>query len=179
MLLQNHKKFNYIWAKQFITIFFKKLVGEFSVNFYFEKRNLHQNIYSYLYFLVSQMHHSLVENFLSIYEWRCSTCAHITLGVRAQKNLGPNLSIFGCLFGIKLLINATTFDVGILLNAGTLAPSIANWLPKFDGILFFQPIGGHLLVTWGRLKIFFYFGPWDSSCKALGANFNFCSNKNA
>ncbi len=90
--------------------------------------------------------------------------AHITLGVMAEKNLGPNLSIFGSFFGIKSLRNARTFDITILINAGTLAPSIANWLPKFDGILFFNQIRGHkvqhLLVTWGvggRLKIFFYF----------------------
>jgi hypothetical protein len=83
----------------------------------------------------------------------------------AEKNLGPNLSIFGSFFGIKSLRNARTFDITILINAGTLAPSIANWLPKFDGILFFNQIRGHkvqhLLVTWGvgggRLKIFFYF----------------------
>ncbi len=98
------------------------------------------------------MHHSLVENFLSIWV-EVLYLAHITLGVMAEKNLGPNLSIFGSLFGIKLLINARKFDVTILINAGTLAPSIANWLPKFDGILFFNQIGGHkvqhLLVTWG------------------------------
>jgi len=48
------------------------------------------------------------------------------------------------------------------VNAGTLAPRVANWLPKLDGILFSAlPIQGHkvqyLLVTWGRLKIFFLF----------------------
>jgi hypothetical protein len=31
----------------------------------------------------------------------------------------------------------------ILINAGTLAPRVANWPPKFDGILF-QP--------WGQYK---------------------------
>jgi hypothetical protein len=31
-------------------------------------------------------------------------------------------------------------DVRILINAGTLASRVANWLPKFNGILlFFQP----------------------------------------
>jgi hypothetical protein len=29
-------------------------------------------------------------------------------------------------------------DVRILINAGTLAPSVVNWLPKFDSILFFS-----------------------------------------
>jgi len=66
----------------------------------------------------------------------------------------------------------------ILINAGTLAPRVANWPPKFDGILFFSalwPIQGHkvqhLLVTWGRLKSFFFFYfSLDSLCKALGAD---------
>jgi len=35
---------------------------------------------------------------------------------------------------------------------GTLAPRVANWLPKFDGMLFFS-FGAnevqHLLVAWG------------------------------
>jgi hypothetical protein len=49
----------------------------------------------------------------------------------------------------------------ISINAGTLAPRVANWPPKFNGILFpaLGPIQGHevqhLLVTWGRLKRFF------------------------
>jgi len=41
--------------------------------------------------------------------------------------LGPTLSIFGLLFGPKLL-----------LNGGTFFTRVANWLPKFDGILFFS-----------------------------------------
>jgi hypothetical protein len=83
-----------------------------------------------------------------------------------RKNLGPTLSICGLLFGPKLLINAWTFGVGILINAETLTPRFANWPPKFDGILF-SALGSiqghkvqHLLVTWGRLKIFFLFQPW-------------------
>jgi hypothetical protein len=54
----------------------------------------------------------------------------------------------------------------ILLNAGTLAPAVANWPPKFDGILFsaLGPIQGHkvqhLLVTWGRLRSSFLCRPW-------------------
>jgi len=41
-----------------------------------------------------------------------------------------------------------------------LAPRVADWPPKFDGILFsaLGPIQGHnvqhLLATWGRLKSF-------------------------
>jgi hypothetical protein len=43
-------------------------------------------------------------------------------------------------------------EVRIIINAGTLAPSVANWPPKFDSILFsaLGPIQGdkvqHLLV---------------------------------
>ncbi len=59
--------------------------------------------------------------------------ARFTLGARAGKNLGPTLSIFVLMFGPKLLI-----------SAGTLAPRVANWFPKLDGILFFQP--------WGQYK---------------------------
>jgi hypothetical protein len=54
----------------------------------------------------------------------------------------------------------------ILVNAGTLASRVANWLPKLDGFLF-QPWGQykaikvqHTLVTCDWLKIFFLFQPW-------------------
>jgi hypothetical protein len=53
----------------------------------------------------------------------------------------------------------------ILINAGTLAPGVANWSPKFDSILFsaLGPIQGHkvqhLLATLGRLKRFFLAQP--------------------
>jgi hypothetical protein len=71
------------------------------------------------------------------------------------KNLGP--SIFGLLFGLKLL-----------LSAGTLAPRFANWLLKLDDILFqaLETIQSHkvqhLLVTWDRLKIFWSISAVDS-----------------
>jgi hypothetical protein len=68
--------------------------------------------------------------------------ARFTLGVEANKNLGPTLSI---IWGCKL------------------APRVANWPPKLHGILFFS-LGAnkkahkvqHLLVLvyWGRLKSF-------------------------
>jgi hypothetical protein len=84
------------------------------------------------------------------------------------------LSSFGLLFGPKLLV-----------NAGTLAPSVARWLPKFHGIPFFffffsalGPIQGHkvqhLLVTWGQIQKFFFFSISalsPSVKKALGADF--------
>jgi hypothetical protein len=68
------------------------------------------------------------------------------------KNSRSTLSIFGFLSSPKLFINVIT-----------LAMKVANWLPKFVGILFstLEPIQGHivqhLLVTWARLKIFFLF----------------------
>ncbi len=51
-----------------------------------------------------------------------------------NKNLRPALSIFGLQIGPKLLINART-----------LAPRVANWPPKFDGVLFsaLGPTQGH------------------------------------
>jgi hypothetical protein len=75
---------------------------------------------------------------------------------QGSENLGPTLSILGLLFGPKLLINART----LIINDETVAPRVANWLPKFNGILFsaLGPIHSHkvqhLLVTWGRLKSF-------------------------
>jgi len=66
----------------------------------------------------------------------------------------PTLSFVGLLFGPKLVINARTLTFRILTNAGTLAPRVANWLPKFNGILFLAlgTIQGHkvqyLIVAW-------------------------------
>jgi hypothetical protein len=65
-----------------------------------------------------------------------------------------------------------------------LPPKVANWPPNFDGILLLGlgPIQGnkvqHLLIAWGRLKCFFFSFNIDYLCKALGVNFNFCTNKN-
>jgi hypothetical protein len=63
----------------------------------------------------------------------------------------------------------------ILINAGTLAPRVANCPPNFDGILFFSALGPiqghnvqHLLLTWGRLKSFFSISALTSSVKPLG-----------
>jgi hypothetical protein len=66
-----------------------------------------------------------------------------------------------------------------------LAPRVANWLPKFDGILFsgLGSIQGlnvqHLLVTWGVIENIFSVSALKSSVKPLGADFNFCTNRNA
>jgi hypothetical protein len=49
----------------------------------------------------------------------------------------------------------------ILINAGTLAPRVADWLPKIDIILFsaLRPIQGHkvqnLLVARDRFRLYF------------------------
>jgi hypothetical protein len=76
----------------------------------------HLNIAKYAQKLVQYKPH--VQNFQNL---------KITL-TRSQNrnNLGLTLSICGLLFGPKLLINARTFDVGILINAETLALRFAN-----------------------------------------------------
>jgi len=73
---------------------------------------------------------------------------------QGQKNLGPNLNIFGLRIGPKLVINART-----------LTPGVANWPPKFDGILF-SALGliqghkvQHLLVLGTDPQVFFLFQP--------------------
>ncbi len=87
--------------------------------------------------------------------------ARFTLGVRAQKNLRAKFEHFWLVVSPKLLINARTLIVRILINAETLAPRVANWPPKFDGVYFsaLGPIQGHkfqhLSVTLGRLKRIF------------------------
>ncbi len=96
------------------------------------------------------------------------------------KNLRQPASIFGLLFGPKLLINAK-----ILINAETSDPRVANWPPKFNGIHFpaLGPIQchkvQHLLVTLGGLKRFFSSSALTPSVKALGSDFNFCTDRNA
>jgi hypothetical protein len=90
--------------------------------------------------------------------------------------LGPTLSICGLLFGTKLLINARTFDVGILISAETLGPKVCKLASQILMVsFFFQPWGQykatkvqHLLVTWGRFKIFFSISALTCSVKPLG-----------
>ncbi len=57
------------------------------------------------------------------------------------------MSILGLLFGPKVLINVRILRPLILIKVGTSAPRVANWVPKFDGILIFfsalGPIQGH------------------------------------
>ncbi len=55
------------------------------------------------------------------------------------------------------------------------SPWVANWPPKFDGILFLQGLGPilspkvqHLLVTLGKLKENFSTSALTPKCKALG-----------
>ncbi len=55
-----------------------------------------------------------------------------------------------------------------------MAPRLADWPPKFDGILFsaLGPIQGHnvqhLIVTWGRLKSFFSISALTPGLKSPG-----------
>jgi hypothetical protein len=68
----------------------------------------------------------------------------------------------------------SNIDVRILINAGTLALRVANWLPKFDSILFsaLGPIQGlrvqHLLVTWGQIEKIFSISALTPNIKPLG-----------
>jgi hypothetical protein len=63
--------------------------------------------------------------------------------------------------------------VRILINAGTLVPRVASWIPKCGGMVFLAlgPIQGHkvqhLLVTRGTLKIFFSTSAFTPSVKPL------------
>ncbi len=62
--------------------------------------------------------------------------AHFTLGVRAKKKLGANFEHFWLVVWPQVTNKCENIDVKILINAGTLAPRVANWPPKFDGIFF-------------------------------------------
>jgi hypothetical protein len=93
----------------------------------------------------------------------------------ARKKLGANFEHFGLVVWPQVNNKCRNIDIRILINAGTLAPRVANWLPKFDATPFFsglRPIQGHkvqhLLVNWGRLKSFFLFQPLTPSAKHLG-----------
>jgi hypothetical protein len=80
---------------------------------------------------------------------------------------------------IKWRVHPWPWDLPEML--GTLAPRVANdiLLPALG------PIQGykvqHLFVTWGRLKRFFFsiLALTRLLVKPLGADFNFCTNKNA
>jgi len=61
-------------------------------------------------------------------------------GVQAQNTWGQ-LWAFLAFCWPQLTNKCYNIDVSVLINAGTLAPRVANWFPKFDGILFFQPWG--------------------------------------
>jgi hypothetical protein len=60
--------------------------------------------------------------------------------------LGPTLSVCGLQIGPKLLI-----------NAGTLAPTVANWRPKFVGIIF--PALGPIKAM--KLSIYYCYRPME------------------
>jgi hypothetical protein len=68
------------------------------------------------------------------------------------------------------------------MNAETLAPKVANWPPKLEGILFpaLGPIQGHkvqhLFVTVGRLKRFFSSSALTPSVKGAKYQAILCLN---
>ncbi len=79
------------------------------------------------------------------------------------KKLGANFEHFWLVVWYQVTNKCQNIDVRVLLNARTLAPRVTNWLPKFDGILFFSALGPiqgrkvqHLVLTGGRLKRFFF-----------------------
>ncbi len=93
------------------------------------------------------------------------------------KKLGAHFEHFWLVVWPQVTNKCQNIDIRILINVGTLTPRVANWLLKFDGILFFFPGQGstyshkvqHLLVTWGRLNIcfFFYFQPSVESFRLI------------
>ncbi len=72
----------------------------------------------------------------------------------APKTLGANFEHFWLVVWPQVTNECYNIDVKMLINAGTLVPRVTNWLPEFDGILFFS-LGAntrpykaqHLLVT--------------------------------
>jgi hypothetical protein len=69
-------------------------------------------------------------------------------------------------------------DVRILINAGTLAPTVANWPPKFDGILFsaLGPIKCSAFISnLGQIEISFSMSALTPSVKPLGLISTFAS----
>jgi len=101
------------------------------------------------------------------------------------KTLGPTLSIFGLSFGLKLLVNART------LTSGYINKMLEHW-PQGLQIGFPNSLVSFFLAlrvtrSWssafvsnlGQIEKYFFYFSLDSWCNALGADFNFCTNKNA
>ncbi len=57
--------------------------------------------------------------------------------LRPQK-LGANFEHFWLVVSPQVTNKCKNIDIRIVINAGTLAPRVAIWLPKFDAILFFR-----------------------------------------
>ncbi len=82
---------------------------------------------------------------------------------QGRKNLGPTLSIFGLLFGAKLLLNVRTLRSGYQQMLEHWPQGLACIGFRNSTVSFFSALGPiqghkvqHLLVTWGsRLKRFF------------------------
>ncbi len=62
-----------------------------------------------------------------------------TLGVRAKKNKGPTLCIFGLWFGPKLLINARTLMSGHIDKCWNMGPKGCKLAPQIQCHAFLQP----------------------------------------
>jgi len=71
-----------------------------------------------------------------------------------------------CCLAPKLLINARTIDVKILINVGTLAPKVANWASQMQWYPFFSALGRYKAIKFSNLgqieKIFFFSFSLDS-----------------
>jgi len=50
-----------------------------------------------------------------------------------HKKLEANFEHFGLVVWPQDTNKRQNIDIGILINAGILAPRVANWLPKLDG----------------------------------------------
>ncbi len=69
------------------------------------------------------------------------------------KQLGANFEHFWFIVWPQVTNKYYNIDVRKLINAQTMAPRVATWLPKQGHKV------QHLLVTWGRLKRFFLIRP--------------------
>jgi len=64
-------------------------------------------------------------------------------------------------------------------------PRVANWPPKFNGILFPSlgtytwPSGSALISNFGQIEKILASSGLTPSVKPWGADFNFCTNRNA
>ncbi len=105
---------------------------------------------------------------------------------QGQKNLGADFEHFWLANWSEVTNKCQNIDVRILLNAGTLIPRVANWSQVTNKWYTFFSIGAKqkaiefsIYQYLGQIEKFFLNFSLDSQCKALGADFNFCTNRNA